>query len=112
MPLTLLVAPFRPARDGFGAALPAAILFVRDPEAPTAARSVLQGLFGLTPAEAAVAAALAAGKSVNEIAATHRIALNTARVHIRNILAKTNTTREAQLVALIFGSVAGLAGAL
>lgn len=108
----MLVAPFRPARDGFGGALPAAILFIRDPEAPTAARSILQGLFGLTPAEAAVAAALAQGRSADEIAVAHRIALNTARVHIRNILAKTNTTRQAQLVALILGSVAGLAGAL
>jgi hypothetical protein len=44
LPLTVLVAPFRPARDGFGAALPAAIVFVRDPERPTAISLLLQSL--------------------------------------------------------------------
>lgn len=108
LPLTILVAPFRPARDGFGAALPAAILFIRDPETPTAMGLALQGLFGLTPTEAGVAAALAEGKSVGDIAARHRITHNTARVHVRNILAKTNTACQAQLVLLILRSVAAL----
>jgi DNA-binding CsgD family transcriptional regulator len=108
LPLTLLVAPFRPARNGFGAPLPATIVFVRDPETPTAMSLALQGLFGLTPAEAAVAGALSEGKSVEEIAALQHIALNTARVHIRNTLAKTGTTRQAQLVALILRSAAAL----
>lgn len=108
LPLTVLVAPFRPARDGFGAALPAAILFVRDPETPTPTGLGLQGLFGLTPTEAGIAAALAEGKSVGNIAARHRITHNTARVHVRNILAKTGTTRQAQLVSLILRSVTAL----
>lgn len=108
LPLTVLVAPFRPARDGFGAALPAAILFIRDSEMPTAMSRALQGLFGLTPAEAGIANALAEGKSVDDIAAHHHISLNTARVHVKNILAKTNTTRQAQLVSLILRSVAAI----
>ncbi|HEX4111110.1 MAG TPA: helix-turn-helix transcriptional regulator [Stellaceae bacterium] len=109
LPLTVLVAPFRPARKAAGAALPAAILFVRDPEALSPASLALQGLFGLTPAEATVAAALADGKSANEIAASLNVTLNTARTHVKNILAKTGASRQAQLVALLLRSVAVLA---
>lgn len=106
LPLTVLVAPFRPALDGFGAAAPAAILFIRDPEEPAPASLALQGLFGLTPAEATLAAALAAGKSIDEIATVHGISLNTARTHLKTIFAKTGTCRQAELVALILRSAA------
>jgi DNA-binding CsgD family transcriptional regulator/PAS domain-containing protein len=106
--LSVLVAPFRPARDGFGAAAPAAILFIRDPEGPTASSLALQSLFQLTPAEAAVAAALADGRSLDEIAAAHRVSRSTARTQVRSILAKTGTRRQAELVALLLRSVATL----
>ncbi|HEY5211089.1 MAG TPA: helix-turn-helix transcriptional regulator [Stellaceae bacterium] len=106
LPLTVLVAPFRPALDGLGTAVPAAILFIRDPEALSPAGQALQALFGLTPAEAAVANALADGKSVDEIAASAGITLNTARTHLKNIFAKTGTNRQATLVGLLLRSVA------
>lgn len=109
LPLTLLVAPFRPARNGFGASAPAAILFIRDPEQPTLPSLTLQGIFGFTPAEAAVASALADGKSVEDIAALHGVSLNTVRTHLKTIFAKTGTNRQAQLVALMLRSVAAIA---
>jgi len=109
LPLTLLIAPFRPGRGGVGAAAPAAIVFIRDPERPTAMTLALQGLFGLTPAEACIAGMLAGGKSVDDVAAQQRITLNTLRVHLKNIFAKTGTARQAQLVALILRSVATIA---
>lgn len=108
LPLTVLVAPFRPARNGLGAPVPAAILFVRDPERPTPMSIAAQSLFGLTPAEGNIAGALAEGKSVDEIVSTLRISLNTARTHLKNIYAKTGTTRQAQLVSLLLQSVAVL----
>lgn len=109
-PLTLLVAPFRGAANGSGMPVPAAILFIRDPErGAMAARQVLQSLFGLTPAEAALACALADGISIEEIAARGHTSLNTARTHLKSIFAKTGTGRQAQLVVLILRSVAGLA---
>ena len=50
-PVTVLVTPFRPALpSGFGAPVPTALVFVRDPETPTMAKDILQDLFGLTPA--------------------------------------------------------------
>lgn len=108
LPLTLMVAPLRPAGDGFGAAVPCAIVFVRDPEQPTPSSQALRGLFGLTPAEASIAAALADGLSLDSIAASHRVSLNTARTHLKNILAKTGTRRQAELVALVLRSAAVL----
>lgn len=108
LPLTLLVAPFRPARDGFGAPLPAAILFVRDPEAPTAACLALQGLFGLTPAEAKIASALAEGKSTGDIIEAFGISANTVRTHLKSVFGKTGVTQQSQLVALVLRSVAVL----
>lgn len=109
LPLTLLVAPFRPARDGFGGAAPAAILFIRDPEAPSPATAALRDMFGLTPAEAGIAGALADGKALDDIACIRRISLNTARSHLKSVLAKTGTDRQAALVALVLRSVATLA---
>lgn len=108
LPLSVLVAPFRPAQAGLGAPQPAAILFIRDPEAPTMSKLTLQSVFGLTPAEASIASALADGKALNEIAAAHAITQNTVRTHLKKILAKTGTSRQAQLVALLLRSVAGL----
>jgi DNA-binding CsgD family transcriptional regulator len=106
LPLTILVAPFRAAREGFGAQLPSAILFIRDPEHGAAATEILQSLFGLTPAEAAIASALAQGKTLDAITAEFRISLNTARTHLKTVFAKTATTRQAELVALLLRSVA------
>ena len=108
LPLTILVAPLRPARDGLGAPLPAAILFIRDPERGGVSELFLQDMFALTPAESAIAAALAAGNSVEYIARTYRVTLNTARTHLKRIFAKTNTRRQGELVALLTRSVAAL----
>ena len=67
---------------------------------------VLRSLFGLTPAEACIASMVAEGRSIEDIAARQRISLNTGRVHLKNIFAKTETTRQAQLVALILRTTA------
>jgi DNA-binding CsgD family transcriptional regulator len=106
MPISILVAPFQPSRSGLN--LAAAILFVRDPETPTVSTLALQSLFGLTPAEAALTCALAEGKSVEDIARMNGISLNTVRTHLKNTLSKTGTSRQVELVALIFRTVATL----
>ncbi|MHA6729469.1 response regulator [Devosia sp. A369] len=57
--------------------------------------------FGLTPAEARVALALADGKQPAQIAADLDIARTTVVFHLRNIFQKTDTNRQAELVALL-----------
>lgn len=108
LPITVLVSPFKPARDGLGPPVPAAIVFIRDPERPSASQEALQSLFGLTATEAAIASALAVGQSLNDIAARYRITLNTIRTHIKNVFTKTGTNRQPELVALLRGTVAFL----
>jgi len=94
---------------GEGKSRPALALFVGDPEARAEIPiDALRGLFAFTPAEASLAARLAAGLSLDESAAQLRIARNTARAHLRSIFEKTGVTRQAELVRLILRSVATL----
>lgn len=79
-------------------------IFIRDPELPITAERLCD-LFGLTRTEAAVAAALGRGRSLEEIAAGMGIGLGTVRSHLKHILAKTGTHRQAEAVALLAGSV-------
>jgi DNA-binding CsgD family transcriptional regulator len=68
---------------------------------------ILEGLFDLTPAEADIAARLASGMEMDRIAAGRGSSVETVRSQLKSVLAKTNTRRQAELVALIAGS-AGL----
>lgn len=61
----------------------------------------LKAIFGLTAAEARLAARLAQGGSLGEAATAFGIARETARAQLRAIFAKTATHRQAELVALI-----------
>jgi DNA-binding CsgD family transcriptional regulator len=108
LPLTALVAPFRPARSGIGAVRPAALVFIRDPEMPGLSAQLLRDLFQLTPAQAAVAQHLGDGRSLHQVAEALGISLHTARAHLQAVFEKTNTTRQPQLAALLARSIAGL----
>lgn len=100
-PLAALVTPFRPAREGLGGAVPAAVVFLRDPERAAPHPAVLRGLFGFTQAEAGVAAALADGLDAAAVAARTGTSLHTVRSHIRALMAKTGTARQGELVTLM-----------
>lgn len=68
---------------------------------PAVAEDTLRRVFGLTGAEALLAARLASGEALDDAAATLGIARETARVHLKAIFAKTDTHRQAELVALL-----------
>lgn len=59
--------------------------------------------FGLTPMEARVAEALAAGQAPNAVAAALDVRLSTVRTHVRSLFAKTGAKRLAELVAILHG---------
>jgi DNA-binding CsgD family transcriptional regulator len=61
----------------------------------------LQRRYGFTATEARVAVALASGASLSEIARSLGMSRATARNHLKQILSKTDTHRQAQLVALL-----------
>ncbi|RYD44700.1 MAG: helix-turn-helix transcriptional regulator [Sphingomonadales bacterium] len=57
--------------------------------------------FGLTPAEARLAVALAAGDTVQDYAALRAVSVNAVRFLLKGIFRKTGVTTQAQLVALL-----------
>ena len=80
-----------------------AILVLTDLAAqPELPESRLVLLFGLTPAEARLAVRLVADESVEEAADALHIALGTARNQLKEIFGKTETHRQAELVALLW----------
>jgi DNA-binding CsgD family transcriptional regulator len=57
--------------------------------------------FGLTAAEAKLAAKLASGSGINSAAASLGVSRETARTQLKAVFAKTNTRRQAELAALV-----------
>ena len=100
-PLTLHLSPV-PHRADFGAQRIAALVLLVDPvERPQVDPACLATTFGLTRAESRVAAALAAGHSVRDIAvATHRTQA-TVRSHVKQLHRKLGLHTQADLVRLV-----------
>jgi DNA-binding CsgD family transcriptional regulator len=63
--------------------------------------TLLQKSFGLTAAEARMARHISSGESLDAAADELAISYETARKHLRAIFAKTDTHRQAELVALL-----------
>jgi DNA-binding CsgD family transcriptional regulator len=95
------VVPIRlSARDIFVRCAAVLILTpVALPQAPPV--ELVQSLFDLTPAEARVARGLAAGKTVDDIAADGGTSANTIRTQVRGVLEKTGCNRQVDIVALL-----------
>lgn len=55
--------------------------------------------YGFTPREAGIAALIAAGRSLKQIADRERIGVNTVRTHVSNLFRKTSTRQQSELVA-------------
>jgi DNA-binding CsgD family transcriptional regulator len=88
------------ARDVFLRCTAALVLTpVTAPHAPPV--ELVQSLFDLTPAEAHVARSLAAGETVESIAAVQRVSQNTIRSHVRGVLEKTGCNRQVDVVSLL-----------
>jgi DNA-binding CsgD family transcriptional regulator len=76
-------------------------LFVGDPDAaPEPGGPHMSQLYGLTPTEAAIAASIANGQSLREVAQARGITVQTARWHLKQVLSKTDTHSQAALVRL------------
>lgn len=81
-------------------------LLLWDPRETWPDTELLQQLFGLTPTEARVAAALAMGQNSQELAQDMAVQVNTVQAHIKHLLIKSGARRQAQLVSLILRSAA------
>ena len=100
-PLTLHISPV-PHQADFGAQHVAALVLLVDPaERPQIDPASLATTFGLTRAESHVAAALAAGHSVRDIAVATRRTQAAVRWHVRHLHAKLGVSHQADLVRLV-----------
>jgi DNA-binding CsgD family transcriptional regulator len=102
-PLMVTVTPLAPRQQGGditpGLPQPAALLLIHDPDRAVAMPAErLARVYGLTPAEAKLAAALAGGSSLGAYADNARITIGTARWYLKQVLAKTGAHRQSELV--------------
>ncbi len=68
---------------------------------PIPPEAILKRLYDLTPAEARLAQGLAVGDSLDEVASGLGIRMSTARTQLASIFGKTDTRRQAKLVAIL-----------
>jgi DNA-binding CsgD family transcriptional regulator len=84
-----------------------AMVVVVDPVRHSPSENDLAEFFGLSPAEARLAAALLTGKSVADIAANYDIRITTARTQLGAILRKVGAKRQSDLIRILSGTGIG-----
>jgi DNA-binding CsgD family transcriptional regulator len=93
----------------FDLARPIALLLISDPErAVQLPTDHLARTFGLTGAEAKLAAALATGTSLTDYADAARITIGTARWYLKQALAKTGAHRQSELVRHVISALGAM----
>lgn len=79
-----------------------ATLFACDPNLePIVDQSALRRLFGFTHAEAALATLLISGRSVEQATDRLCVSIHTGRTHLKRMMLKTDTGRQAELLRLL-----------
>ena len=106
-PYVILVTPVSKNYPALCTSRAAVCLLITDPEGErTLPHRCLQAAFGLTEAEARLAALLAAGKELRCAAEKLGITYGTARVRLAEIFQKTETCRQGELIKLLVTTVA------
>jgi DNA-binding CsgD family transcriptional regulator len=100
VPWSVLVSPFRPEVMPIPV-VPAVAVLISDPRESAAPLDHLASFFGLTNKELEIARLLTAGHDLPQIGEQLDMRINTVRTHLRSLFAKTNTNRQAELVALL-----------
>jgi DNA-binding CsgD family transcriptional regulator len=101
-PLSVTVTPMHREAGWCPVSLRMAIIFVADPEhGGKMAGPRLRALYGMTPAEAAVAGLISKGAGVKAAARALAIAPSTVRTHLHRAFEKTGTRRQAELGHLV-----------
>jgi DNA-binding CsgD family transcriptional regulator len=102
-PLPLLITPLNHLElfSAMSLQTAAVAVFMTDPEhGQSIAPDLLSETYGLTPAEASVAVALANGMSIKEVAQAYGTSPNTVRSQLKAIFRKTGVSRQVDLVRL------------
>jgi DNA-binding CsgD family transcriptional regulator/PAS domain-containing protein len=103
----LVAEPLAPQHaEDLGGVGAGALLFLSDPAASRRASvSRLAAVYGLTPAEAALAAEVAGGSGLGAAAAVLRISANTAKTQLKAVFGKVGVGRQAELVHRIMADL-------
>src|SRR5262249_31699688 len=108
-PYVLLVSRVTRKYSALSMFRPAVCVLMTDPAARVLLPAErLQAAFGLTEAEARMAALLAAGENLRSAAAQLRITYGTARVRLAEIFRKTDTRRQGELIKLLLSTLPSL----
>ena len=100
--LVVTVSPMPLAREEPRWLGPSVRVFIVDPDGERAPDEVLlRQLYGLSPAEAALAGRLALGGTLRDAAVARGITLGTARSYLEQIFHRTGTRRQVELVRLL-----------
>jgi DNA-binding CsgD family transcriptional regulator len=104
-PFGILVSPLRHASAWLGREQPRAVIFISDPEGELEEQDeVLARLFGLTSAEAKLAALLMRGNTLKSAAEELGISRNTTHSQLQKVFEKTGTHRQAALIRILLSS--------
>ncbi|MEV5834830.1 LuxR C-terminal-related transcriptional regulator [Nocardia sp. NPDC052112] len=104
----LLVLPLDPKVGRPEDRTSAALVVIVDPDHETSGGpKALRQLYGLTGAEARVAAAASRGEGLRSIAEELAVSANTVRTHLQRVFEKTGTHRQAELVRVLTTVLSG-----
>ncbi len=104
-PLNLMVGPLEAAVGGGESTDPVVAVVVTDPDQdPEPRMKILRRLYDLSPRQAAFAVKLMQGKTMEEAAEALHVSINTAKTHMKALYRKTNTSRQAELVSMLWSS--------
>ena len=107
----VLVGPLHPHSGGPTLADAVALLYVSDLESGgIRRRQTLRQLYDLTEAEAHLTELLCQGISLEEASHVRGVTMNTARSQLKQVFAKTRTSRQSELVRLVLSGVASMGG--
>jgi DNA-binding CsgD family transcriptional regulator len=84
-----------------------AMIVVVDPQRHSPSEKDLAEFFGLSPAEARVAAALLSGETLSHIAANSGIRITTLRTQLSSILTKVGAERQSDLIRILSSAAIG-----
>ncbi len=106
-PAVLHVVPIRRAAHDLFAQAAAILVLTKASSTPMQSTPLLQALFDLSPIEAAIAARVAAGQTVESIAQTDEKSVETVRNQLKRVLDKTGCRRQVDLARLLTQLVPG-----
>lgn len=104
LPLTLMAAPLEAPLGGMnGTSVEGYVaVYLADPESPTFVQAeTLQSLYGLSPAEAAVAISLANGLTLEEISRSNGVSTETVRSQLKSVFSRMGVNRQQDVVRVV-----------